>query len=237
VTPADSPERVVGEYLAHLTEDGVRALAQKIQEHRAVVVTDAPGFRAAKEARRSGEFQRYKLYISDRDLRIVVMSGLLLRRFEDHPDDQPRVQEIRQRLHARYRTTGVRQAEFVQRGMLLRVIDALEQTGLPRHEVARQVEALLRRVEKHTRFVREDDRIEQLAHEIAVRTLEEAPDTFIVFAKGRAREIAREAVRIAMRELPPNYVQHPEESGHDYVVMIGEAEDGHLRVEWWAPES
>ena len=235
MTAPGEPEQIAGAYLKELTVDGAKRLVQKIQEHRAVFVTDKEGFQASREVRKSAEFLTYKRYISDRELRLEIIAGLLLRKFEERADGQAHVHEIRQRLHDRFKPTGVRRAEFVQRGMLQRVISALEATGAPTERIAAQAQALLLRVEKHTRFVKEEDRIEQLSKEIVVRVIEEAPDTFIVFAKGRARDIAKGAVHLAMKELPPTYVQHPEESGLDFVCMIGESDNGKLRIEWWGP--
>ena len=235
MTAEGSPERVAGEYLARLTIEGAKALADKIRAHRAVLVTDQVGFEAAKAVRRSAEFVAYKKYISDRDLRLVIVGGLLLRKFEGSPDNKERVQEVLDRLHDRFRSTGVRQAEFVQRGMLLRVIKSLEESGAPKEVVAAQAQALLRRVEKHTRFVRDGDNPELVANEIVIRVLEGQPDTFIVFAKGRARDVAKEAVRLAMKGLPNTFIHRREETDYDYIDMIGESEDGKLRIEWWAP--
>ena len=229
------PEEVAARYLVNLTEDAIKALARKISEHRAVGVTDEEGFIERRAARRTAEFANYKRWISDRHLRLVIVNGLVLRTLEENPKNKERIDMTLQWLYDHHEATAVRQAEFVQRGLLLKAISNLEASGAPEVRVRQQIEALLWGIERFTRFVREDDREELLGDEIRIRTLQVTPNTFVVFGKGRAKSIAKEGVRLAMKSLPSGYVYHPEESKFDYVAMIGEAPDRRLRIRWEFP--
>lgn len=235
MTASGGPEEVAARYLTHLTVEGAKALAKKIREHRAVGVTDEQGFRERRAARRTAEFATYKRYVSDRLLRDILINGIVLRNLEIDPKGQPRIEDIRGWLREHLNTTAVRQAEFAQRGMLLRAIHSLEESGASLPQARLQIDALLRNVEKHTRWVREDDSPKSLGDELRIRVLETTPNTFIVFGKGRARDIAKEGVRIALKALPSNYRVRPmaDESKYDYVALIGESDNGSVRIRWW----
>lgn len=235
MTAGNEASDVAARYLVHLTREAIQALARKIGDHVAAGLTDSEGFRERRTARHTAEFATYKRYVSDRRLRVVINNGLVLRELEAGPEFQGRVKDLLDWISKNYHTTGVWQAEFVQRGLLLKVIGALQAVGVSDDKVGPQVEALLWRVERYVRFVREGEDERRLGDEVRIRVLQVTPNTFIVCGKGRAKDAAKSAVRAAMRLLPEGYLQHPEESRYDYVVMIGPDTGGILRVRWDAP--
>lgn len=113
MTPSGNPEDIAARYLAHLTAEGVKALADKIRAHRAAVLTDPEGFQTEQQIRSTPEYKSYKRYVKDRQLRIAVMAGLLLRKLETTPNSQQRVDDVLQGLHKIGGRVGRRQAEFV----------------------------------------------------------------------------------------------------------------------------
>jgi hypothetical protein len=232
LTADGGPEEFAARYLAHLTIEAIRAVARKIEEHGAVGVTDEEGFSERRAARRTAEYATYKRFVRDRSLRNVIVNGLVLRRLEEDPAASGRLKDVLAWLHANYEATGVNQAEFVQRGLLQKAIDTLEATGTSEGKIGPQVKALLDGVEKYTRFVREEDVEGILADEIRIRVLNLTPNTFFVFGKGRAKIVAREGVRLAMKALPTGFIHHPEETKFDFVSMIGQSDQGKLRIRW-----
>jgi hypothetical protein len=238
LSAASGPEEVAARYLEHLTEAAIRAIAQKIRKELAGGLSDERGFDDRRRARRTAEYATYKHLISDSHLRLVIINGLTLRALEDDPAQQPRIAETLDFLKAKWGPTAVRQAEFVQRGMLLRAIQTLEATGVREGAIGPQIETLLSRVEEHTLFVQARESEQKLGEEIRVRVLRETPNTFIVFGKGYARALAKRGVRIAMEALPSRYAKAVEETKYDYVAFIGEKESGtkRPRISWWTGE-
>src|SRR3989344_1316784 len=144
--------------------DKIKELALKFKNNDISFLEDTEAFEEALNQLKTEEWKFYKRYIKDKYLRILIELGLTLRKFEN---DDRKLKYLRDKIHERFDTKGLRIAQVIQNETLLKFSGTL----LKINNVAgitHTIEDLLNNVDRDVVFIKETDEVENLYDELKI---------------------------------------------------------------------
>ncbi len=175
----------------------------------------------AKAVSSDPSFRQYKRYIQDRDLRILVRAGVLLRRWQQSPLKKKAIGELRNKIHSKYGDLGLHIAEVIQSGILDEVVKETSQDEKAAEFTARALETFLRASDQLCLFVKGVDSASEIGGRL-VRTLRrDKPVLSVLFSLGNAaRRVTAGIVSTLMVNTPEYRIASKEISGSTIVILV-----------------
>ena len=170
--------------------DKIKELALKFKNNDISFLEDTEAFEEALNQLKTEEWKFYKRYIKDKYLRILIELGLTLRKFES---DDRKLKYLRDKIHERFDTKGLRIAQVIQNETLLKFSGTL----LKINNVAgitHTIEDLLNNVDRDVVFIKETDEVENLYDELKTKIYANLPRILLLISKGSANIIASSVV-------------------------------------------
>ncbi|MBS3064626.1 MAG: hypothetical protein J4472_02330, partial [DPANN group archaeon] len=170
--------------------DKIKELALKFKNNDISFLEDTEAFEEALNQLKTEEWKFYKRYIKDKYLRILIELGLTLRKFEN---DDRKLKYLRDKIHERFDTKGLRIAQVIQNETLLKFSGTL----LKINNVAgitHTIEDLLNNVDRDVVFIKETDEVENLYDELKTKIYANLPRILLLISKGSANIIASSVV-------------------------------------------
>ena len=170
--------------------DKIKELALKFKNNDISFLEDTEAFEEALNQLKTEEWKFYKRYIKDKYLRILIELGLTLRKFEN---DDKKLKYLRDKIHERFDTKGLRIAQVIQNETLLKFSGTL----LKINNVAgitHTIEDLLNNVDRDVVFIKETDEVENLYDELKTKIYANLPRILLLISKGSANIIASSVV-------------------------------------------
>ena len=194
--PLESVSKGATKALLEYTESKIKTWITKFRNRELAFVQDPETINLAKEQRKTSEWNLFKEYIDDPDLRILFQMGLTLRRLEKQ---NKQLESLRQKIKNKYDLKGLHIAQFIQNGFFGKYIgNILERASTPQ-ELKFEIESLLENIEKTVVFIKQDDDEEKRTELIVTKILANSPKTFIVCstksAMGKCEEIKKRVMR------------------------------------------
>ena len=171
--------------------DKIKELALKFKNNDISFLEDTEAFEEALNQLKTEEWKFYKRYIKDKYLRILIELGLTLRKFEN---DDRKLKYLRDKIHERFDTKGLRIAQVIQNETLLKFSGTL----LKINNVAgitHTIEDLLNNVDRDVVFIKETDEVENLYDELKTKIYANLPRILLLVSKGSANFKTLEVVR------------------------------------------
>ena len=167
------------------TEQKIKEYVVKFRNKDIAFVEDPETINLAKKQRKTSEWNLFKDYIENPDLRILFQMGLTLRRLEKKKE-QRHLESLRDKILNKYDANGLHIAQFVQNGFFGKFIgNILERTATPQ-KLKFEIENLFQNIEKTTIFIKQLDNVDKKTDEIVTKILANSPNTFIICSSGSA---------------------------------------------------
>jgi hypothetical protein len=208
----------------------IKALASRLLSGDIAFVQDQETIEEIREERGSEEFRIFKEHLEDKDLRVIALMGLTLRRMEKDPSQQRRLHNLRTKLHRRYGASSLRAAELVQRGIAGTLYLTVISESKSPADASQALENLLRSVDTYAVFVQESDKVGETVDDLVLRIKANRPRTFVVLAYGGAKTKAKSVVKGVMKKLPDPYGHESHETRNEYYSFIGVMEEGRVKI-------
>jgi len=221
MTPSDDPiksaSQGITEGFLNCTIEQVKIYAQKFRDRDLAFIEDQETIALVKEQRRSSEWELFKNYVIDKDLRLLAQMGLTLRKLNEKGNRQG-LQHLRDKIFSRYGNPGLHTAEFVQEQLLSTVIARTVPTTSS-VDMKIIVQGLLRDVDKYTVFVQAKDDVEKLVRQLTNRLDANLLQILLLFGKGAANGIMVSVAKGLKDQMGDEYMLIKEES-NEAAVMI-----------------
>lgn len=196
--PLESASAGVTKGVLSWTEEKVKALVERFQNRDVAFVEDPETINLAKEQRKTSEWNLFKQYIDDPDLRIIFQMGLTLRKLEGK---KQLIESLRNKILDKYDTKGLHIAQFVQNGFFGKFLaNALERSTTPQ-KLKFEIESLFKNVENTVVFVKETDNVEKETQEIITKIRANSPKTFVICSSGFAKKKCKEIKEKTMKRI------------------------------------
>lgn len=180
------------------TEDKIKELLVKFRNREIAFVSDVEIIKTAREQRKTSEWELFKNYVDDSDLRILFQLGLALRKYEK---DHARIEAIRQRIFKRYGTYGLHIAQFVQNGFFGKLLsNILERTSSP-EELRREIKNLFENIETTVVFIQNIDDVNKKTEEIVIKIHANSPKIFIISSSRSAMKKCERICKEVMKRI------------------------------------
>lgn len=168
------------------------------------------------------EFAVLRKYLDDRDARILVASGLVLRDLQNV--DQKRLESLREDIRRKYDAWGLHVAQAAQAGFLWHVASRLVGEDLTNQAMTEQFTQFVREIDRHMAFVRKDRTQDGLVREIEIQLSANKPNIYAVAGRGKAVDIADEVAAQIERERADydHVTQERDESGVVHIFRLDE---------------
>ena len=159
------------------TADKIKELINRFENRDIAFVEDPETINLAKKQRKTSEWNLFKEYIEDPDLRILFQMGLTLRRLEKQ---QKQLESLRAKILTKYDAKGLHIAQFIQNGFFGKFVgNILERASTPQ-KLKFEIENLLNNIEKTTIFIKQLDNEDKKTDEIVTKIMANSPNTFII---------------------------------------------------------
>lgn len=182
------------------TEEKIKGFVARFHNKDIAFVSDPEIIDLAKKQRKTSEWNLFKQYIEDPNLRILFQMGLTLRRL----DEQEKIQELealRGKIVNKYDTKGLHIAQFIQNGFFGKFFgNVLERTSTP-EKLKFEIKNLLQNIERTVVFIKRTDDVEMKTEEILAKIRAHSPNLFIVCSGGRAKTKCGDIMKTVMRRI------------------------------------
>jgi len=179
--------------------DRIKELARKFSQRELSFIEDQETIDQVITQRKKPEFLFYLKYVKNRDLRLQIEMGLLLKKLEK--EDPSKIQNLRNKIYRKYKSDGLHVAELAQCGVFSRYVGLLLEKTMDEIELAEGIEGILHNIEKYVLFVQADSDIRRTAKTVVDRITVNLPRAIIIFSKGNAaKQKADKIIQIAKKE-------------------------------------
>ena len=159
------------------TSEKIAFLVKKFKERKIAFIKEQKTIDIVKEQYASGEAKFYEKYIKDKEILLLLRMGLALRKLEN---DLERFENLRDKIHKKYKVQGLHIAEFVQNGMLNRYIGLLLETINSVEDVEKDIKEILKNIENHALFVDKYQKKEEVLKKTVIIITAHSPCIFVV---------------------------------------------------------
>ena len=165
---------------------------KKFRDRKLAFIEDEKTIELAKEQYESGESKFYHRYIHDKKLLFLVGMGLTLRKVEENAEKR---QNLMAKLFNKYKVEGLHVAEFVQNGILNRYNSILLELVDSIEDLEKQIENVLKNIEKYSLFVQGRDRIGEIIRRTINITDSHSPTIFVISGEGSCAKLLGDNVK------------------------------------------
>ena len=197
------------------TAEKISSLVREFRERKLAFIRDPKTIEVVKQEYRSGESKFYQKYIKKRELLFLVRIGLGLRKLEDN---EPKLQNFRDKIFRKYKVKGLHIAEFVQAGILNRYLGLILEDLSSVEELEKEIEEILGNIERHTLFVKSIESPFEIIKKSSNIVDSHTPRIFIIFGIKSSANIVR-SVKEKMKQLMKDY-EFEEVSGGDREILF-----------------
>lgn len=180
------------------SEEKLDEFVYKLKNRDVIFIQDVETIDIAREVKESGEWDIYSKYVKDKELKILTQMGLTLRRLETNEE---KLQELRERIFKTFGDYGLHISQFVQNEFLGKVIEFTFRKEIPKKEITKEIESLLRSIETFTMFIQKKDNPEKKARTILHRLEVLSPPTFLLCSIGGATRNVKKIMKILKNDL------------------------------------
>jgi len=173
------------------SKEQIISLVKKLRDKKLAFIKEEKTIEVAREQYRSGESKFYHNYIKDKELLFLIGMGLTLRKVED---DYEKRQNLRNKIFQKHKLKGLHIAEFVQNGILNRYIGILLEVVQSIGDLEKQIEEVLKDVDKHALFVQSTDKLGDVIRKSIILTDSHSPNIFVISGEGIAAEMLRKDI-------------------------------------------
>lgn len=190
----DSEEELIKNSVKGLLEfskEQIELIIKKIQDKKFAFIGDERTIETAREQYQSGESKFYHTYIHNKELLFLISMGLTLRKVEENSEKR---QNLRTKILSRYGVGGLHLAEFVQNGILNRYIGILLEIVNSIAELEKQIEEVLKNIEKHSLFIQYEDNLGIIIRKALTITDAHNPNIFVISGEGVCVSLIKENI-------------------------------------------
>ncbi|MCI4358542.1 MAG: hypothetical protein L3J95_02430 [Thermoplasmata archaeon] len=209
--------------LAKLLAEGAARFIERVRNREVGGATDPAVISLIKEERQAPEFNFFKAYVTDRELRIQVQLGLALRRLQSKPGLRDVRESLRGNLQRRFGAAGHHVAELVANGVITAYLKLLVREESTSADVQSRLEGFLRNVDRFVLFVVAGNPVEQTLGKVRMRLIAHGPGTVVIFAKGSACRVL-ESILKRLRRDPERYVVEVITAGDQTTAFVSTPE-------------
>ncbi len=164
----------------------------KLRDKKLAFIEDENTIKLAKEQYESGESKFYHRYIHNKDLLLLVGMGLTLRKVEG---DAEKRRNLRSKILNKHKISGLHVAEFVQNGILNRYNAILLELVDSIADLENQIEEVLKNIDKHSLFIKREDRIGQILRKTINITDSHSPTIFVISGEGSCAKLLNDNIK------------------------------------------
>lgn len=177
------------------SEEKILKLAKRFLNKEISFVEDPDAINTIKIQKKMAEFQQFKHYVKDRDLRVLCQMGLTLRQYEKEGKEYyPLVKKI----NKKYGKEGLHVAWFIQNGLFSKYLAFLMETGVLADQIGDKILSFLQEIDSNVSFVslkdvggkNSNNKIIKITSKINVKE----PDIFIISSMGDAMPICKKII-------------------------------------------
>lgn len=142
-------EGVVRAGIKEVKQD-IKNLVEKFFNKDLSFVEDDRIIKKAKEQRRRSEWEIFKGYIKERDLRVQFIMGLTLREMEKEKQD---FEPVKKNIKKKYDSEGLARAYFVQNKLFTKYHSILLERGVTKQEMKEEIKRFFLNIKQNTAFI------------------------------------------------------------------------------------
>lgn len=174
------------------SKEQIVILVKKFRDRKLAFIEDEKTIELAKEQYESGESKFYHRYIHNKELLFLVGMGLTLRKVEENAEKR---QNLRLKILHKYKVSGLHVAEFVQNGILNRYTAILLELVDSIEELEKQIEDILKNIDKYSLFVQSKDRIGEILRRTINITDSHSPTIFVISGEGSCAQLLKDNIK------------------------------------------
>ena len=202
------------------TEEKIKGLVRRFQDRDIAFVQNPETINLLKEQRNTSEWNLFREYVDDHDLRILFMLGLTLRKLEDQQDQ---LKSLRDKIVNKYDAKGLHIAQFIQDGLFGKFLgNALERTSTPQ-KLKFEIKNLFDNIEQTVVFVKETDDVYKKTEEVVAKLRANSPNTFIICSSGYAKKKCEQIKEKTMKKIS-GYVAERSETQFKQIYFLNKSE-------------
>jgi hypothetical protein len=157
---------------------GIKELVEKFKNNKVKFIRDIKTQEQVLKIYKSTESKFYNNYIKNKELNVLLNSGLILKKFEKN-NEKENLQNLRDRLHDKSRK-HLRFSQLVQNGLLgLYINYLLENKNSSPEEIENKILILFDKIETLTYFIKVEENTESIKKEI-IRLLISKPEILLI---------------------------------------------------------
>lgn len=184
--PLASASRGVARATIDWTEEKIGKFVAKFHDKDIAFIEDPETINTAKKQRKTSEWNVFREYIDDTDLRIQFLMGLTLRKMAKQ-GKSTNILSLRDKILDKYGIKGLYVAQIIQNGFFSKFLgNVLERASTPQR-LKYELENLFKNVENTVVFVKETDNKDMKIAEILAKILAHSPSTFVICGSGYAQ--------------------------------------------------
>jgi len=136
--------------LLEYTEDKIKQLAQRFKDGKIAFIQNPEIIEAAKEQKKTSEYNFFQKYVTDESLRILFQMGLTLRRIEKN---KKQWNNLRDRILKKYKVEGLHISQFVQNGLFNRYFAIIVERGLTDEQISEEIKDFFDNIEITSSYI------------------------------------------------------------------------------------
>ena len=201
--PVESASKGATKGLLEYSEDKIKSWVRKFLDKNLAFIENEDTIKTVKNQRRKSEFEVFKNYIDDKELRILFQLGLSLRQLEKEKKDFIYLQT---RINNKYGKEKLHITYFVQNGLFSKYLANVLDKELTIEQTKKEIKDLFENIDKKVIFIKQYDKVDQKIKEIITKIHAHSPDTFIISSVGSAIEICEQIKNGVMESTSSNYL-------------------------------
>ncbi len=185
--PIESAAKGLTKGTLEWTHERLKEWVIKFKNRDLAFIKDIETINLVKEQRETGEWDFFKKYVKDSELRILFQMGLTLRKLEKEKK-YLELDALKKKTFNKFNTKGLHIAEFVQNGLFSKYIGNRLNRAVTSHKLKSEIDDLFKNFENRVAFIQaiHQEKIEKKADEIITKIQANSPDTFIISGSGLA---------------------------------------------------
>jgi hypothetical protein len=177
------------------TEEKITDFVNKFLGKELSFIEDKETIEIVKSQRKKPEFEIYRKFVKNKDLRLQMEMGLSLKHLEKNKD---KLFNLRSKIHGKFGDPGLHVAELVACGIFNRYIALILNNAADEKELEERMEEILRDIEKYVIFIQAFADAKKICEALVIRISANLPKAIIIFSKGEsAIEIAKTVIEDA----------------------------------------
>jgi len=180
-------------------EEKISSLITRFKNKDITFVEEIETANLAKEQRKKPEWELFKQYVYDYDLRILFQLGLTFRSLENQ--GKP-IDVLKKNVKDKYGSTGLHIAYFVQNGFFQRLLASIVERERTPEALRKEISDVLRNIENVVTFITGMDSKQELelkATRIITKINANSPKTYIISSaqeKGKSGSATKKCAQV-----------------------------------------